>query len=158
MFTATFAQLAACMPDDDAAFWAVEIDADYRLGLAWDTQRNYAPHLIRDLMIQSPLDILTALGEAGPKVYIVWEELGLRIDQEAQTVIFTARAIIDAYTLVRRVQHDYDQVPNSGVWEELELGGDDDVDYWGGYLQSFLDLCVGYAATQGETITTPDNH
>jgi hypothetical protein len=147
-YTATFAALAPHMPDEDHDFWAIQFDMD----------EPYTVDQVRNHLINNPAAILEALGEARAfppgMLQHTWEGFGLFIDDDAQTVTFTVAALEQAFALVDGVFASYDDKDAPDVWGDLGLGGDDCVDYWGGYLQTFLDICAQWLRSQGVTVNS----
>lgn len=79
--------------------------------------------------------------EARVSTFTELADRGLIIDRELQTVVIRDIAALDsADELLAEITSDYEGETNHGWWEILGLGGDDDVDYNGGYLMSNLDV------------------
>lgn len=66
---------------------------------------------------------------------------GVSINRELKSVTVRDReALLAADELLAQITSDYEGETSHNWWELLGLGGDDDVDYNGGYLMSNLDV------------------
>lgn len=86
------------------------------------------------------------LSEARETTFNELADRGLKVDHDAKLIhVRDADAMTEAYRLTAEIMAEYDatrerdELPTSW-WETLGLGGDDDVDYNGGYLDTVFDI------------------
>lgn len=86
-------------------------------------------------------NLIYFFSEARPSTFLELANRGLVIDRELNTIVIRDIAALDsADELLDEITSDYNGETNHGWWETLGLGGDDDVDYNGGYLMCNLDV------------------
>lgn len=149
----TFAALLPFIADADLQFVVFQGADDERSQQAEDRPDDLI--LLRSIV--APTDLVDAcFGEAGTKGIEAFAAAGVVIDKASQTITFTTEGLKAVAMIPYRVMMDYDSDNGigSGVWEEYGLGGDDDVDYWGGYLTPIIDALYAYAQSQGIPVLT----
>lgn len=95
------------------------------------------------------------VGEANDSVLADIQKFpGIKINSDSIEVdsvsVFTGKWMDHVDSITSKIAQAYDAYddPDNTVWEDYGLGGDDDVDYNGGYLDMFAGLITQYVMCQ----------
>lgn len=97
-------------------------------------------------------DVFT-IDEAKPAFTAFLRENGLFVADDKETVVYDPQTFPRIRQECDALTDEYeggDTTNSDSLWSKYGLGGDDDVDYHGGYIQQFLDLLEAYDTTVRE--------